>query len=91
MCRLLIPYWIEPGNPRGPLGFGVTAYSLGDAIEIIHKCGFGNWLPNDVSLVKVIENVRVDDLEHEHVRQHMGPIVVRGLWYPFSYFGPLDW
>jgi hypothetical protein len=91
MCRLLTTYWIKPGNRSGPLGLGVTAYSLNDAIDIIRKSGYGRWLPDDLAEINFIEDVRFDDLEQEYVRQHMGPIVVRGMWYPFTHLGPPVW
>ncbi len=38
-------------------------------------------------LLKVIQGVRYTDLEENHVRTNMGPIVIRGLWYPFVRVG----
>lgn len=81
----LIPFWIKPPDPRGPLGFGVTAFSLEDAFSIIRNAGYS--LPEDVSLLEIKENVRVADLDHRHVVLNMGPIVVRGMWYPFTKVG----
>ena len=78
--RLLTAYWIVTGRRHDPLGYGVTAYSLDDAFNIIRGSGYE--LPEDLDILMVTEGVRVDDLEHDYVRTHMGPIVVRGLWYP---------
>jgi hypothetical protein len=68
------------------MGFGVTAWSVDDAIKIVRQLGYGMWLPTDLSLVQVTSDVEVQSL-HSHVKQHMGPVVVRGLWYPFRSVG----
>ena len=87
MADLLAAYWIVPPDPRGPLGFGVTAHSLDDALGIIRGAGYADYLPDDLGSLRVNEVVRVADLESPYVRAHMGPIVVRGLWYPFRRVG----
>jgi hypothetical protein len=84
----LIPFWIVPPSKSGPLGFGVTAFSLSDAFQIIQDSGFE--LPEDRSTLQIRERVRVSDLDQPHVVKNMGPIVVRGLWYPFLKIGVLD-
>lgn len=85
MCeQILTAYWIA--HPSiGPLGFGVTAFSLNDAITMILQ--FGYELPEEKSSLSVTENIRYVDLDH-HVQCNMGPIVVRGVWYPFFKIGP---
>ena len=87
MADLLAAHWIVPPDPRGPLGFGVTARSLAGALKIIREAGYAGYLPDDLGSLKVNEGVRVVDLESPYVRAPMGPIVVRGLWYPFSRLG----
>jgi hypothetical protein len=37
---LLTAFWIVPPSPHGPLGFGVTAGSLDDALGIIRALGY---------------------------------------------------
>jgi len=32
-------------------------------------------------------NIKPEDIEHRFVRDHMGPIVVEALWYPFTDVG----
>ncbi len=81
----LIPFWIEGPDPKGPVGYGVTAFSITDAFEIIERAGFR--LPDDKSTLRVRANVKPADIEYSFVRQHMGPIVVRGLWCPFRDVG----
>ena len=77
----LTALWIDGPDPRGPLGYGVTAFSLTDALEIVRRAGYR--LPEDASALRVRADIRPADIEHRFVREHMGPIVVRGLWYPF--------
>lgn len=82
MSHPLTAFWIEP--PDGP-GYGVTAFSLQDALEILRSFGFE--LPDDLSSLRVTPGVRFEDLDPGHVVPNMGPIVVRGLWYPFVQIG----
>ncbi len=84
---LLTSFWIVPPGRHGPLGFGVTAHSLDDALFIIGNAGYGEYLAEGLSSLKITEGVRFADLEHPFVREQMGPIVVRGLWYPFVRVG----
>lgn len=84
---LLTAFGFVPPSSHGPLGFGVTAHSLDDALAVIRRAGFGDYLPEDVGSLRIAEGVGVAELEHPHVREHMGPIVVRGLWYPFVRVG----
>lgn len=77
----LTAYWIDGPDPKGPLGYGVTAFSLTDAVEIVRRAGYQ--LPDEASALQIRADVKPADIEHRYVREHMGPIVVRGLWYPF--------
>ncbi len=83
----LTAFWLVPPGRHGPLGFGVTAHSLADALALICASGYGDFLPEDVGSLRITEGVRLADLEHPYVREHMGLIVVRGLWYPFVRVG----
>ena len=87
----LTAFWIVPPSPYGPLGFGVTAWSLNDALRIIHALGYGDRLPEDLSALTVREGIKVADLDHNHVVLNMGPIAVRGMWYPFLTVGMPKW
>jgi hypothetical protein len=78
----LIPFWITPHQPRGPIGIGVTAHSLSDARAIAER--FGYVIPPDAD---VIAHVRHENLDPFHIAPNAGPIVVRGLWYPFVKLG----
>jgi hypothetical protein len=77
----LTAFWIDGLDPRGPLGYGVTAFSLTDAFEIIARAGYR--LPEDKAALHCRVGIKPAEIEHRYVREHMGPIVVRGLWYPF--------
>ena len=55
----------------GPLGFGVTAWSVEDAIQLIKAHGFD--IPESLDLLQVQENVTIADLDQNHVVPNMGP------------------
>jgi hypothetical protein len=82
---LLTAYWIVSASPRWPAAFGVTAWSLADGLRIIQSWGYD--LPDDPGLLAIKEDVKVADLDQGHIVPNMGPIVVRGLWYPFRGLG----
>jgi hypothetical protein len=83
-------YWIEPAWPKPegtvagllePFGFGVTAFSLDDALGLLRREFFepmGSPLP---PVRGVIEDVDVSTLD-DHVRPNMHPPNWRGVWYP---------
>jgi hypothetical protein len=88
---LLNAFWIVPPSRHGPLGFGVTARSLDDALRIIRAFDFERYLPEDLATLAVREGVTIADLDQPHVVGNMGPIVVRGMWYPFVAVGVPEW
>ena len=84
----LIPFWITfPKNPGEgfPIGFGVTASSEADAWRILDELGYDQHRRAAVVEVKPIGTV--DEISDPYVRRHMGPLVVRGIWYPFTQVG----
>lgn len=85
----LIPFWITPHDRSGPLGYGVTAWSLADALWIIRRWGWR--LPADEGGLTVREGVAIADLDQSHVVANMGSIVVRGMWYPYVGLGVPRW
>lgn len=87
----LTAYWIKSPLPHAPLGFGVTARSLDDALDIIYALGYGQYLPDDLTGLRVTEGIKVAELDQPHVDANMGPIVVRGMWYPFVAVGIPKW
>lgn len=91
VSSVLTAYWISTPFPHAPLGFGVTAHSIEDAIGIIRALGYDRFLPDELGNLRVVERVTVADLDHPHVVANMGPIVVRGMWYPFVAVGVPRW
>src|SRR4051812_22302734 len=87
----LTAYWIVPPPPPGPLGFGITAWSLEDVLRIIRAMGYEMFLPEDLNELVVREGVTVAELDQGHVVPNMGPIAVRGLWFPFVAVGLPAW
>ncbi|MBA3464201.1 MAG: hypothetical protein H0T46_29875 [Deltaproteobacteria bacterium] len=80
MAPDLTAFWISFPDDRGfPLGLGVTAHSKDDAFQLLEDQGYDFHLRARSVDVKV--QVGVADLDL-HVRTDMGPIVVRGVWYP---------
>lgn len=75
---LLTRYWIQAPGPVLASSFGVTAYSVEDAFDLLAQAG----VPFDQDEVKVIENIRFEDLDQNHIVPNMGPMVFRGVWYP---------
>ena len=76
----LISYWITTGNRWGPLGFGVTAFSIEDASRLISAEGFD--IPKTLEELQVRENITFAELDQNHVVPNMGPMIMRGVWYP---------
>jgi hypothetical protein len=75
----LIPYWITFQNQHFHQ-LGVTAYSLQDAFKLLAAQGYIFDPDRDISSLQ--PHVRVADLDQRHVVGNMGPIIVRGVWYP---------
>jgi hypothetical protein len=87
----LIAFWIRSPLPHAPIGFGVTARSLDDALSIIRAFDFGRYLPGNMAGVQITAGVTVAQLDQPNVVARMGPITVRGLWYPFATLGVPPW
>jgi hypothetical protein len=89
---VLIHYWLKPPRPHGPLGFGVTAFSLDDAIRIIRWNGYS--FPERLDGVEVRAGITFEELttlDHaNYITTHLGPMAARGLWYPFVRLGAPD-
>jgi len=81
MERILTSYWITfPEDRSAPLGIGVTAYSVEDAFRLLEERGYD--YHRRMSRAEIRENIKIADLDQFHVVPNMGPIVVRGIWYP---------
>ena len=71
--KLLTRYWI---NVDGLMDYGVTAFSVEDALCILADEGV------DRELIKeIIENIDVRLLDQRHIIPNMGPPSFRGIWY----------
>ena len=83
MDKKLISFWIKPADKNGPLGFGVTAWSLEDAISLIKEAGY----TFDLAKAFVRENVHPHEIDAAHIAPNSGPSVMRGVWYPCMNIG----
>lgn len=91
MITSLKSFWIVSPYSHAPLGFGVTAKSLDDAIAIIHALGYGNFLPDNLYETTITEGVKVSELDLQNVVPRMGSIAIRGMWYPAIQVGVPKW
>ncbi len=82
----LVSFWIRfAGVPELRYSYGVTAYSLDDALELLKK---HQLVGQDVeSPIAISANVRIEDLDQANVVPNCGPMAFRGVWYPFSDLG----
>lgn len=71
-------YWITfPDGSQTPASVGVTAWSLEDAHHLLNAYGYYPTEP-----IAVREDITVAELDQRRVVPNMGPIAVRGVWYP---------
>ena len=83
---LLTAFWISfPEDTNFPLGLGVTAYGIDDAYSLLEERGYE--FHKQAKSINVKEQVTVEELDYSHIVQNMGPIVVRGVWYPCHNIG----
>ena len=71
------------------LGVGITAYDYDDAIALLRERMFGPNGPPEIE--ECIENIRLEDLEKNHVLPNIGAFLVRGIWFPQGYEMPLSY
>ena len=83
MKKLLTAFWIEFGDGLANK-YGVTAYSLDDAINLLKEKPFHKQVMPPVLSYK--RNIKFSELDQNHVVPNMGPISERGVWFPISYF-----
>ena len=84
MASPLIRYWLEVQLPEGRLQsrhFGVTAYSLNDALALLHASA-AYTLPGPPVIVQAWPNLDVSSLDAGHVLPNMLPPNRRGVWFP---------
>ena len=61
-------------------GYGVTAFSRSDAEQLLASYGYPC---ASRPIVEVLEDFELTVLDQLHVLPNAGPVVVRGVWYPF--------
>ena len=77
----LTSYWLTfPENPSFPIGFGVTAHSLDDALALLDANGYD--FHRRATRVAILEGAVPSAIDYRHVAVNPGPHVVRGIWYP---------
>ncbi len=76
----LTSFWVVTGYNWGPFGLGVTAWSVEDAIQLLRSHRFD--IPDDLNEIQIQENVTFADLDRNNVIPNMGPMIMRGVWYP---------
>jgi hypothetical protein len=84
MKSALTRYWFEfdrsTDSARLIPSAGVTAWSESDARALLSDRLFSDLEMPEI--VKVIPDVDVSELDHNHVRRNMEPPNARGIWYP---------
>ena len=65
----------------GHLGVGVTAATLEEATTLAEAAKGDSW-PNAQPLGTAVQDVDVRNLDQKHVAPNIGPVGVRGVWYP---------
>ena len=66
---------------HGHLGVGVTAATLDEATALAEEAKHQAW-PNARPLSAPVEDVEIRNLDQNHVAPNIGPVAVRGVWYP---------
>lgn len=78
--KLLVPYLFTRVEGERRHWYGVSGYSLEDALALLRASGFA--LDVRDPAVSVREHVVLDDYERRHIGPNMGPMQLRGVWYP---------
>ncbi len=85
--RALDTFWIEfPRDENFVLGIGVTAFSQEDAFLLIKERGIDHWFEG-ARETKITSGVRIRDLDQRNVVPNIGPLQLRGVWYPCMNIG----
>ncbi len=83
---MLRRFWFEfepLGRPSAlNLGCGVTAFDREDAEQILQDRIFGEGRIPKVR--RLVEDVRVSDLDAGHVTPNIGVVTQRGVWFPLG-------
>ena len=78
--KLLVPYLVIADRAGRLQHFGVSGYSLEDALALLNVVG----IPIDPSdpAITIREHPQFTDWEAKHIGPNMGPAQFRGVWYP---------
>ncbi len=68
------------------MGIGVTAFSEADAFALIESKGFDEWFEGAAE-IRVERGVRIRDLDQSNIASNIGPMQLRGVWYPAANVG----
>ena len=80
--QLLVPYLFIVDESGWLKHYGVSGYSLEDALALLQAIGV-TVDPADPA-VTVREHARLTEWETRHIGPNMGPMQFRGVWYPQS-------
>jgi hypothetical protein len=87
LTDLLETFWFSfPQDPRLPFGIGVTAFTEDDARALLRERGVTEWFA-DAKEIVVRRGIRIEDLDPRNVRPNIGPLKLRGVWYPCMNIG----
>jgi hypothetical protein len=77
-------YWFKfeklPKPSAINLGCGVTAHTYDDAIALLRERIFGPNGPPPIE--QCVEDIDISTLDSKHVLPNIGPVDVRGIWFP---------
>ncbi len=80
-------YWIDfPDDPALMGGIGVTAYSEEDAFSLIQDQGLDQSYAG-AKRIRVTKGLRITDLDQTNIVPNIGPMQLRGVWYPAANTG----
>ena len=75
--KYLTTYWFPLTEG---IGIGVTAYSEEEAFKMATKCS--KLYFENQKVKNPVVGIKAAELDQEHVVPNMGPINLRGIWYP---------
>ena len=74
--KLLVPFLFTVDNAGRAEWYGVSGYSLADALSLLRDKGFV--IDPSSPSVAVREDARLTDFEARHIGPNMGPMQLRG-------------
>jgi hypothetical protein len=78
--KLLVPFLFTVMAGERATWYGVSGYSLEDALSVLRAAGFEIDVGDPA--VSVREHPRLTDFEARHIGPNMGPMQFRGVWFP---------